>query len=141
MIRPWGCVQSYCCILDRKTRSKFKNNLPVIPLIDSSSKNPSPQDVKGLQDRLDALEIFLREYIVDVNYLDSIKEMDQNKEDDGKRLPPVPNNRYERESSINVIQFITQHSPNVIHQYHPQQPNNLPPPRYPESTNANFYNF
>jgi len=73
LIRPWGCVQSHCCGLSRRTRDKFKNTFSEIPLINSSLENPSPQDFKELQDRLNTLEIFLKEYVVDVNYLEKIK--------------------------------------------------------------------
>ncbi|CAI2171783.1 19869_t:CDS:2 [Funneliformis geosporum] len=92
MIRPWGCVQLYCCNLSR-FHNKLKQTLPTIPLVD-----PSPsQDVKVLQDRLSALEIFLKEYVIDVKHLENIKKIG----DDYKGLPPIPNiipmNRNQRE--------------------------------------------
>ena len=71
------------CGLKRRMRNELKKSFPVIPLIDSSflraESNFSPQDVKELQDHLNALEMFLKEYVVDVNYLEKLKKMDQNK--------------------------------------------------------------
>ncbi|CAI2171781.1 19868_t:CDS:2 [Funneliformis geosporum] len=85
LFRPWGCTQAYCC--GYRTYNKFKNTLPVLPLVNSSSlltkPNPSLQDITELQDRLNSLEMFLMEYVVDVKYLEKSEKMDQ-KLDDGK---------------------------------------------------------
>ncbi|CAG8511859.1 15569_t:CDS:2 [Funneliformis caledonium] len=47
MIRPWGCVQRYCCNLTRY-RNKLKKELSTIPFVD-------PSNVNEIQDRLYAL--------------------------------------------------------------------------------------
>src|SRR6266498_4967332 len=89
MFRPWGCVQSCCCGLSRRTRDKLKDTFPEIPLINSSLEDSSSQDishVKELQDRLNTLEVFLKEYIIDVKYLKKL-----NDRNDDKELPSIPN--------------------------------------------------
>ncbi|CAI2163525.1 15599_t:CDS:10 [Funneliformis geosporum] len=72
IIRPWGCVQFYCCGIRNKTHNKLKKSLPVIPLVKSSerplpsfSRDVSRDEHAALQQRVDALEVFLREYVVD----------------------------------------------------------------------------
>ncbi|CAI2163251.1 14166_t:CDS:10 [Funneliformis geosporum] len=76
IIRPWGCVQFYCCGIRNKTHNKLKKSLPVIPLVKSSerplpsfSRDVSRDEHAALQQRVDALEVFLREYVVDSNRL------------------------------------------------------------------------
>ncbi|CAG8511877.1 15570_t:CDS:2, partial [Funneliformis caledonium] len=99
MIRPWGCVQQYCCNLTRY-HNKLKKTLPTIPFVD-----PSPsQNVKELQDRLNALEFVLKEYVVDVKHLENLNNFEiRNKElplipntipmnQNQRELPPIPNN-------------------------------------------------
>src|ERR1044072_5938135 len=81
MIRPWGWVQSYCCGLRRKTRHKLKKELSVIPLVSDPGQSPPVSQevshrVTALQDRNNALEVFLREYVVDVKYLEKLKGID-----------------------------------------------------------------
>ncbi|CAI2182758.1 6340_t:CDS:2 [Funneliformis geosporum] len=88
MIRPWGCVQLYCCGIRNKTHNKLKKTLPVIPLVTSSEKPPpsfsrdvSRDEHAALQQRVDALEVFLREYVVDVNYLEDIKKKENDNDE------------------------------------------------------------
>ncbi|CAG8638048.1 8684_t:CDS:10, partial [Ambispora leptoticha] len=68
--RPWGCAQTCCCIFSKKAKSHFRNTFPVIPLAGNaklaspeSNLIPQSQDpaVQHLQQRLDALELFLRD--------------------------------------------------------------------------------
>ncbi|CAG8651398.1 10170_t:CDS:10 [Funneliformis caledonium] len=80
LIRPWGWVQFYCCGVRKKARNKLIKSLPVIPLINNSERPqpPTSRDISrdehaALQRRVDALEVFLREYVVDVNYLEAVR--------------------------------------------------------------------
>ena len=98
-------MQSYCCGLGRRTHDKLKDTFSEILLINSSLKNPYPQDIKELQDFLNTLEIFLKDYVVDVKYLKKLNirndvnespfpnynqtfPLDQNE----RELPPIPYN-------------------------------------------------
>ncbi|RGB29339.1 hypothetical protein C1646_766736 [Rhizophagus diaphanus] len=80
-IRPWGIVQSYCYGFSRLTRRKLKETLPIIPFYEKSytdanhdlSFDEKIELIPLLQSRIDSLELFLREYVVDVNYLDDIQ--------------------------------------------------------------------
>ncbi|CAI2169970.1 19650_t:CDS:2 [Funneliformis geosporum] len=87
MIRPWGCLQSYCG-LRRRTYNKFKKRIPVLPLINSSSSmtelNSNSLDVKELRDHIISLEIFLKEYVVDVKFLEKSENIVQNDRSDDK---------------------------------------------------------
>ncbi|CAI2164430.1 5934_t:CDS:2 [Funneliformis geosporum] len=86
LIRPWGCVQFYCCGLRNSTYNKLKKTLPIIPLINSSESPPPSSGDVALQQRVEAIEVFLREYVVDVNYLENAKGHDEN------NLLPTNNN-------------------------------------------------
>ncbi|CAG8491452.1 8344_t:CDS:2, partial [Paraglomus occultum] len=81
VISPWGCVQSYCCCFIRSTRSKLDKEFPVVPfqssknLPESGSESSSQtEETTELKNRLDALEVFIQEYIVDTGYLDGVKK-------------------------------------------------------------------
>ncbi|CAG8491434.1 8343_t:CDS:2 [Paraglomus occultum] len=76
-IRPWGCVQSYCCCFIRPTRSKLYKSFPVIPFQSSKESSESEssfqsEDTTELQKRLEALELFIQEFMVDTGYLDGL---------------------------------------------------------------------
>ncbi|GES78850.1 galactose oxidase [Rhizophagus clarus] len=79
-LRPWGIVQSYCYGFSHLTKRKLKKTLPIIPFHEASSSNTEDSDlslaekVKMLQSKIDSLELFLREYVVDVDYLDKIRD-------------------------------------------------------------------
>ncbi|RGB23699.1 hypothetical protein C1646_774134 [Rhizophagus diaphanus] len=81
-LRPWGAVQSYCCGFSRSTQKKLKNALPIIPFFDTTHndnfKNYSPDRELSLAERnelrISGLELFLQEYVVDVHYLDGIRD-------------------------------------------------------------------
>ncbi|CAG8501146.1 7685_t:CDS:2 [Funneliformis caledonium] len=87
-IRPWGGIQFYYCGYSHRIYNKFKNTMPVLPLINSPSLmtelNSSSPNVKELHDRLISLEIFLKEYVVDVRFLEKSEKMDQIKYGDDK---------------------------------------------------------
>ena len=84
MIRPWGFVQNYCSCFGLRARihNKLENSLPVIPLIDDFeeslplpfSQEISREEYMALQNRVHALDVFLREYVVDVNCLEKSKK-------------------------------------------------------------------
>ena len=84
MIRPWGFVQDYfsCCGLRDRIHNKLENALPVIPFIDDSEESLLPsfsqeisrEEYKKLRKRVRALEVFLEEYVVDVNCLEKSKK-------------------------------------------------------------------
>ncbi|CAG8604574.1 9544_t:CDS:2 [Paraglomus brasilianum] len=87
-INPWGCVQTYCCCFIRSTRSKLHESFkPVVPFQfskesseespDSSSQSENTTEsteLTELQNRLNALEQFMQDYVVDIAYLDGLKE-------------------------------------------------------------------
>jgi hypothetical protein len=84
-LRPWGIVQMYCCGFSRLTQTKLKKTLPIIPFFDTSSTNTKDHKhnpplvekdeiIPLLQSRIDSLELFLQEYVVDVHYLNDIRD-------------------------------------------------------------------
>ena len=81
MFRPWGIVQLHCCGFSRISRNKLIKTFPVIPFLNISNpddKNHHSRNVLSLDEqnklRIDSLESFLKEYVVDVNYLDEVHE-------------------------------------------------------------------
>lgn len=74
-VRPWGCVQSYCCCFAYQTKAKLREIYPVPPLIDTpgfpyaTEQGSLSQVVVQLQRRHEVLEMFIREYVVDVRHL------------------------------------------------------------------------
>lgn len=82
-MRPWGAVQLYCCGFSRLTRKKLKTTFSTIPFfdtIDPDIKNHPSRRALSLAEqnelilaRIDSLELFLQEYVVDVHYLDGIR--------------------------------------------------------------------
>ncbi|CAB4487184.1 uncharacterized protein OCT59_001273 [Rhizophagus irregularis] len=83
-LRPWGVVQSYCCGFSRLTQKKLEKTLPTIPFFDTINpdiKNhpskhalSSAEQNKLILTRIDSLELFLQEYVVDVHYLNGIRD-------------------------------------------------------------------
>ncbi|GBB97460.1 hypothetical protein RclHR1_00030017 [Rhizophagus clarus] len=92
-LRPWGAVQSYCCGFSRLTQKKLKDSLPIIPFSDDSdikdhqinSLSLAEQN-KLLLTRLKSLELFLQEYVVDVQYLDRIRDNANKTNNAGERF-------------------------------------------------------
>ncbi|RIA84961.1 hypothetical protein C1645_831537 [Glomus cerebriforme] len=71
-LRPWGITQLYCCGVSRLTRNKLKKTLPIIPFFETSYLDVDNHLLKNdlsLAEqnklRIDSLEIFLQEYVVD----------------------------------------------------------------------------
>ncbi|CAB4495216.1 hypothetical protein RhiirA5_412878 [Rhizophagus irregularis] len=82
-LRPWGIVQMYCCGFPRLTQRKLKKTLPIIPFFDTHIDTEANHDLSMaekieliplLQSRIDSLELFLQEYVVDVYYLNSVRD-------------------------------------------------------------------
>ncbi|CAG8598598.1 8110_t:CDS:2 [Rhizophagus irregularis] len=80
-LRPWGAVQSYCCGISRFTQKKLNKIFPIIPFSDTSYKNfkkyPPYHELSSDEQtelRINSLELFLREYVVNVHYLDGIQD-------------------------------------------------------------------
>ncbi|GBC04955.1 hypothetical protein RclHR1_05970012 [Rhizophagus clarus] len=80
-LRPWGVVQLYCCGFSRLTQGKLKKTLPIIPFFDAShigtEDHPPNHDLSLAEKnelRIKSLELFLQEYVVDVHYLDGIRD-------------------------------------------------------------------
>ncbi|RIA99295.1 hypothetical protein C1645_800671 [Glomus cerebriforme] len=76
-LRPWGIIQLYCCGFSRITQNKLKKTLPMIPFYDTSysdTKNQNDLSLAELQSRIVSLELFLQDYVVDVNYLNSVRD-------------------------------------------------------------------
>ncbi|GBC04962.1 hypothetical protein RclHR1_05970019 [Rhizophagus clarus] len=79
-LRPWGIVQLYCCGFSRLTQKKLMKTLPMIPFFDTSYTNIKNDDssdhdlslAEKNEIRIKSLELFLQEYVVDVNYLNNI---------------------------------------------------------------------
>ncbi|CAG8604562.1 9543_t:CDS:2 [Paraglomus brasilianum] len=79
-LTPWGLIHSYCCCFVRSTRSRFRESFSTIPLQSSSSSTSDlsilssdlSYNDNALQQRLDALELFLKEYVVDQTYLEDL---------------------------------------------------------------------
>jgi hypothetical protein len=71
-------VQSYCCGFSRITQNKLKKSLPTIPFFDASNpdteNHPSLSLAERNELRINSLELFLQDYVVDVNYLDKIRD-------------------------------------------------------------------
>ncbi|RGB23703.1 hypothetical protein C1646_774138 [Rhizophagus diaphanus] len=82
-LRPWGIVQMYCCGFPHLTQRKLKKTLPIIPFFDTHIDTEANHDLSMaekveliplLQSRIDSLELFLQEYVVDVYYLNSVRD-------------------------------------------------------------------
>ncbi|CAB5384483.1 unnamed protein product [Rhizophagus irregularis] len=80
-LQPWGVVQSYCCGFSRLTQNKLKDSLSIVPF--SDDPNTKGHQINSLSlaeqnnlllSRLNNLESFLQEYVVDVKYLDRIRD-------------------------------------------------------------------
>lgn len=76
-LRPWGIVQLYCCGFSRLTQKKLGKALPIIPFFDTSYADPSTHNLSLAEKnelRIKCLELFLQEYVVDVQYLNKLSE-------------------------------------------------------------------
>ncbi|CAG8650287.1 6958_t:CDS:2, partial [Paraglomus occultum] len=86
-LSPWCCVQSYCYFCARKTRSQLREAFPTMSLqfsmnlslpdlstdLSASSNNSLSQKLT-VEKRLDALELLLKEYVIDLTYLKNLND-------------------------------------------------------------------
>ncbi|CAG8725834.1 3145_t:CDS:2 [Cetraspora pellucida] len=70
-IKPWGLTQKYGFKINKSVQTKLKNTLEFIPLV-NHPKTSNNLNTHELKRRLDSLQIFLTEYVVDVHYLEKI---------------------------------------------------------------------
>ncbi|CAG8672029.1 2874_t:CDS:2, partial [Dentiscutata heterogama] len=77
-IKPWGLIQKYGFKINNSVQTKLKSAFEVIPLVHHSkiTNNLKKHEVKR---RLDSLQLFLTEYVVDVQYLEEIYKKNINK--------------------------------------------------------------
>ncbi|KAF0550176.1 hypothetical protein F8M41_024923 [Gigaspora margarita] len=69
-IKPWGLIQKYGFKINKSVQVKLKDTLGFIPLV----QRPKTNNLNNyeLKRRLDSLQLFLTEYVVDVQYLKEI---------------------------------------------------------------------
>ncbi|RIB13440.1 hypothetical protein C2G38_2040978 [Gigaspora rosea] len=70
-IKPWGLIQKYGFKINNSVQAKLRNNFEIIPLV-HHSKTTNNLKKHELKRRLDSLQLFLTEYVVDVHYLEKI---------------------------------------------------------------------
>ncbi|CAG8569118.1 8820_t:CDS:10 [Dentiscutata erythropus] len=76
-IKPWGYVQKYGFGINRSVQTELKDSLECIPLVNRpKSTSLNSYDLKR---RLDSLQLFLTEYVVDVRYFEEIHKSNVNK--------------------------------------------------------------
>ncbi|KAG9285747.1 hypothetical protein G9A89_003426 [Geosiphon pyriformis] len=73
-LQPWGLVQKFCGTRKISGQFDLRKSLSIIPLIpkQSSNQNLNPQEISQ---RLDDLELILREYVVDASHLVNINRI------------------------------------------------------------------
>ncbi|KAF0464564.1 hypothetical protein F8M41_026517 [Gigaspora margarita] len=77
-IKPWGWIQKYGFKINNSVQTKLKNTLELIPLVHYSETSNNLNNY-GLKKRLDSLQQFLTEYVVDMQYLEEIYKANINK--------------------------------------------------------------
>ncbi|CAG8745871.1 22702_t:CDS:2, partial [Racocetra persica] len=70
-IKPWGLAQKYGFKINKSVQTKLQNTLEFIPFI-NHPKTTDNLNNHELKRRLDSLQLFLTEYVVDVQYLEKI---------------------------------------------------------------------
>ncbi|RIA90353.1 hypothetical protein C1645_823489 [Glomus cerebriforme] len=83
-LRPWGAVHLYCCGFSRSAQRRFRNASSNIPFFDTSDPNTLSlaEQNRLLRSRIDSLELFLQEYVIDVQFLDKIRKLNQSMHND-----------------------------------------------------------
>ncbi|RIB21952.1 hypothetical protein C2G38_2297702 [Gigaspora rosea] len=79
-IKPWGLTQKYGFKINKSVQTKLKNTLEFIPFV-NHPKTTNNLNNHELKRRLDSLQLFLTEYVVDVQYLEKIYKANINKKD------------------------------------------------------------
>ncbi|KAF0550206.1 hypothetical protein F8M41_024950 [Gigaspora margarita] len=70
-IKPWGLVQKNGFKINNSVQTKLRNKFEIIPLVHHPKTTNNLKKLE-LKKRLDSLQLFLTEYVVDVQYLDEI---------------------------------------------------------------------
>ncbi|CAG8760158.1 36902_t:CDS:2, partial [Gigaspora margarita] len=70
-IKPWGLTQKYGFKINNSVQTKLKNTLEFIPFV-NHPKTTNNLNNHELKRRLDSLQLFLTEYVVNVQYLEKI---------------------------------------------------------------------
>ncbi|CAG8662264.1 44194_t:CDS:2 [Gigaspora margarita] len=79
-IKPWGLTQKYGFKINNSVQTKLKNTLEIIPFV-NHPKNTNNLNNHELKRRLDSLQLFLTEYVVDVQYLEKIYKANINEKE------------------------------------------------------------
>ncbi|CAG8753823.1 17311_t:CDS:2, partial [Racocetra persica] len=77
VIKPWGWIQKYGFKINKSVQTKLQSTFGFIPLVHHSKTNNLNNN--ELKKRLDSLQLFLTEYVVDVQYLEEIYKSNMNK--------------------------------------------------------------
>ncbi|PKC64155.1 hypothetical protein RhiirA1_421883, partial [Rhizophagus irregularis] len=78
-IQTWGVVQKMKCFgIKRGVRKHINRRYPRLPFIHTSEDNEiiKGKDYDDVIERLDAVERFLKEYVVDADFLAQIEKLD-----------------------------------------------------------------
>ncbi|KAF0462682.1 hypothetical protein F8M41_000279 [Gigaspora margarita] len=70
-IKPWGLVQKYGFKINNSVQTKLRNTYEIIPLVHHSTTTNNLKKHE-LRKRLDSLQLFLTENVVDIQYLKKI---------------------------------------------------------------------
>ncbi|CAG8633899.1 15235_t:CDS:2 [Dentiscutata heterogama] len=81
VIKPWGFVQRHLFKVNKIVQNKLVNTLESMPFISHLTHDADnfkdDLSVEKLEKRLDLLQLFLRDYVVNVQYLEKIQQSEQ----------------------------------------------------------------
>ncbi|RIA98586.1 hypothetical protein C1645_749766 [Glomus cerebriforme] len=91
-IQSWGIVQKMKCFGIRKgVRKHLNRRYPKLPFVNTSKTVKDDEivvdnvnDYDEVLERLDAIERFLKEYVVDANFLEQLEKLDTENKNNGK---------------------------------------------------------
>ncbi|KAF0550198.1 hypothetical protein F8M41_024944 [Gigaspora margarita] len=79
-IKPWGLVQRHLFKVNQIVQDKLLSTLESMPFISHLTHDTNDLDddlsIEKLEKRLDLLQLFLRDYVVNVQYLENIQQSD-----------------------------------------------------------------
>ncbi|CAG8548122.1 19346_t:CDS:2 [Gigaspora margarita] len=79
-IKPWGLVQRHLFKVNQIVQDKLLSTLESMPIISHLTHDTNDLDddlsIEKLEKRLDLLQLFLRDYVVNVQYLENIQQSD-----------------------------------------------------------------
>nr|CAG8573965.1 7670_t:CDS:10 [Entrophospora candida] len=76
LLDPWGIFQKCCCKYKPRSKRKLLKNLSMIPLIEKNQLhygNSKDPDLISLITRFNSLEIILREYVINTDFLNELE--------------------------------------------------------------------